>query len=150
METTIPIKSLHEHILTLAKRDPKKAGLLACNAEGNIEQEITYQELSEKIEAAASYLNGLGLGSGDRVALAFKNSPELRIISWAAWASGIVTVPMDTKRDTGEQYQYKLNLNKVRVLIAQKGSLKNIESKYLKNTEITDFEVLPMNDFVSR
>jgi len=143
METTIPIKSLHEHILTLAKRDPKKAGLLACNAEGNIEQEITYQELSEKIEAAASYLNGLGLGSGDRVALAFKNSPELLIISWAAWASGIVTVPMDTKRDTGEQYQYKLTLNKAKVFIAQKGALKDIDAKFLKSARVEEFVEFP-------
>src|SRR3989338_5319771 len=142
----VPIKNLREHISSLAQKSPDKAALIGCDEEGNVVKRLTYRELSRLIESAAVYLSGLGLKKGDRVALAFKNSPELLILSWAAWASGIVTVPMDTKRDTGEQYQYKLNLNKVRVLIAQKGALKNIESKYLKNTEIRDFEGLPMND----
>jgi len=146
----VPIKSLREHVASLAQKSPDKAALIGCDEEGNVVKRLTYRELSRLIESAAVYLSGLGLKKGDRVALAFKNSPELLILSWAAWASGIVTVPMDTKRDTGEQYQYKLNLNKVRVLIAQKGALKNIESKYLKNTEIRDFEGLPMNDLRSR
>ena len=113
--------------------------LVACDQEGTITEEITYEELAKNIEAAASYLHGLGLKKGDRVALAFKNSPALLILSWAAWASGIVTVPMDTKRDTSESYQYKLNLNKVSVLVAQGGVLKDIEGKYLKGIEVVDF-----------
>src|SRR3989338_6682654 len=139
METTPPIKSLREHIVALAKKDPKKMALVACDQEGTITEEITYEELAKNIEAAASYLHGLGLKKGDRVALAFKNSPALLILSWAAWASGIVTVPMDTKRDTSESYQYKLNLNKVSVLVAQGGVLKDIEGKYLKGIEVVDF-----------
>src|SRR3990167_8467075 len=99
----LPIKNLHELIVSLAKKEPKKMALMACDTEGTIAEEITYGELAEKIEVAASYLRGLGLKKGDRVALAFKNSPALLILSWAAWASGVVTVPMDTKRDTGEQ-----------------------------------------------
>jgi len=117
--------------------------LMACDTEGTIAEEITYGELAEKIEVAASYLRGLGLKKGDRVALAFKNSPALLILSWAAWASGVVTVPMDTKRDTGEQYQYKLNLNKVAVLIAQGGVLKDVEGKYLKGIQVVDFIGFP-------
>src|SRR3989338_9981235 len=143
METTPPIKSLREHIVALAKKDPKKMALVACDQEGTITEEITYEELAKNIEAAASYLHGLGLKKGDRVALAFKNSPALLILSWAAWASGIVTVPMDTKRDTSESYQYKLNLNKVSVLVAQVGVLKDIEGKYLKGIEVVDFIGFP-------
>src|SRR3990167_8324844 len=139
----LPIKNLHEHIVSLAKKEPKKMALMACDTEGAIAEEITYGELAEKIEAAAVYLRSLGLQRCDRVALAFKNSPALLILSWAAWASGVVSVPMDTKRDTGEQYQYKLNLNKVRVLIAQAGVLKDIEGKYLKGIEVVDFIGFP-------
>src|SRR3989344_1964556 len=138
-EENTPIQNLHEHIVSLAQKDPKKMALVACDQEGTIVEEITYGELAKNIEAAASYLYSLGLKKGDRVALAFKNSPELLVLSWAAWASGVVSVPMDTKRDTGEQYQYKLNLNKVRVLIAQAGVLKDIEGKYLKGIEVVDF-----------
>jgi long-chain acyl-CoA synthetase len=141
MENTagIPIKNLHEHIVSLAKKNPEKMALVACDAEGTIVEESTYGELAKNIEVAAAYLRGLGLRRGDRVALAFKNSPALLILSWAAWATGIVTVPMDTKRDTGEQYGYKLNLNKVKVLIAQGGVLRDVEEKYLKGIEVVDF-----------
>src|SRR3989344_4525548 len=142
-EENTPIQNLHEHIVSLAQKDPKKMALVACDQEGTIVEEITYGELAKNIEAAASYLYSLGLKKGDRVALAFKNSPALLILSWAAWASGIVTVPMDTKRDTGEQYQYKLNLNKVRVLIAQGGVLKDVEGKYLKGIQVVDFIGFP-------
>src|SRR3989338_8098362 len=139
----VPIKSLREHVASLAQKSPDKAALIGCDEEGNVVKRLTYRELSRLIESAAVYLSGLGLKKGDRVALAFKNSPELLILSWAAWASGVVTVPMDTKRDTGEQYQYKLNLNKVAVLIAQGGVLKDVEGKYLKGIQVVDFIGFP-------
>ncbi|MDO8514063.1 MAG: class I adenylate-forming enzyme family protein [bacterium] len=143
MKAIVPIKSLHGHIAALAKTQPKKKAFLACDDMGKVVDETSYEELARKIEAAAAYLAELGLTKGDRVALAFKNSPELLILSWAAWSAGIVTVPMDTKRDTGEQYQYKLKLNKAKVLIAQAGALKNIEPKYLEGFEVVEFEGLP-------
>jgi len=143
MSLSLPIKNLREHIAALAQKNPDKAALVGCDEVGNVRQRLTYQELSRSLELAAAYLVGLGLKKGDRVALAFKNSPELLILSWAAWASGIVSVPMDTKRETGESYQYKLALNKVRVLIAQGGALKDIEKKYLEGVEVTDFVGFP-------
>ena len=143
MSVSLPIKSLREHIAALAQKYSDNAALVGCDEEGNVRQRLTYRELSRSLELAAAYLADLGLKKGDRVALAFKNSPELLVLSWAAWASGVVSVPMDTKRDTGEQYQYKLNLNKVRVLIAQAGVLKDIEGKYLKGIEVVDFIGFP-------
>ena len=136
----IPIKSLHQHIFELSGKYPDKVALVGCDEKGDIVTRITYDGLSRVMQAAATYLFGLGLKRGDRVALAFKNSPELLILSWAAWAVGIVTVPIDTKRDTGEQYKYKLSLNKVKVLIAQKGALKNIDPEFLKGVHVEDFE----------
>src|SRR3989344_6166623 len=143
MSVSLPIKSLREHIAALAQKYSDNAALVGWEEEGNVRRRLTYRELSRSLELAAAYLADLGLKKGDRVALAFKNSPELLVLSWAAWASGVVSVPMDTKRDTGEQYQYKLNLNKVRVLIAQAGVLKDIEGKYLKCIEVVDFIGFP-------
>ncbi len=120
MKTILP-KSLHEHITSLAKQNQKKIALLATDEKGTITEQITYADLLEKVEAAAVELKGLGLEKGDRVALAFRNSPALLIWSWAAWASGIVTVPMDTKRDTPELYEYKIQLNKAKALILERG-----------------------------
>ena len=115
------IKSLYDHIARLAKEQPKKVALVGTDEKGNTTEEITYAELLEMLGAAASELRGLSLQKGDRIALAFRNSPALLIWSWAAWASGIVTVPMDTKRDTPELYEYKINLNKAKVLILERG-----------------------------
>ena len=114
-------KSLYEHLSSLAKQNPKKLALVATDEKGTITEQITYASLLEKITAAAAELKSLGLQKGDRIALAFRNSPALIIWSWAAWASGIVTVPMDTKRDTPELYEYKINLNKAKALILERG-----------------------------
>src|SRR3989344_4285334 len=139
----LPIESLQNHIVFLSIENPKKVALLQCNEDAQIVKEITYEVLAQEIEKAAGYLAELGLKKENRVALAFKNSPELLILSWAAWASGIVTVPMDTKRDTGELYKYKLELNKVKVLIAQGGVLKDIDSKFLTGVEVVNFVGFP-------
>ncbi len=138
-----PIRSLHEHIAELAQQQPDKAALLACDSSGEVTKNVSYGALVIEIEKAASYLVSLGVQKGDRIALSFKNSPELLILSWAAWASGIVTIPLDTKRDTGEQYQYKIELNGAKALIAQKGLLKDIDPKYLKGTQVIEFENFP-------
>ncbi len=115
------IKDLHSHLVALAEKNPKKVALVATDEKGTITEEITYADLLGKVEAAAGELKELGLQKGDRIALAFRNSPALLIWSWAAWAMGIVTVPMDTKRDTPELYEYKINLNKAKVLILERG-----------------------------
>jgi long-chain acyl-CoA synthetase len=117
----LPIKNLHEHIAVLAKKYSQKIALQACNEAGDIVENISYAQLLQKIESAAASLHKFGLQKGDRLALAFRNSPDLLIWSWAAWGSGIVTVPMDTKRDTPELYAYKINLNAAKVLILERG-----------------------------
>src|SRR3989338_9992326 len=104
------VKSLYEHIVSLAEKTPARLALLSCDQEGKILSEIRFKELAKEIESAAAYFFGLGLKKGDRIALAFKNSAELLVISWAAWSSGIITVPLDTKRDTVEQHAYKIKL----------------------------------------
>lgn len=145
MQTDVPIKSLYGHIVSLAEKMPKKTALLSCDLEGKIFEGISFEELAKRVEAAAGYLFGLSLKRGDKVALAFRNSAELLILSWAAWSCGIVTVPMDTKRDTGEQYKYKINLNKAKLLIAQPGTLKDIDKSFFKGIKIKEFSGFPKN-----
>ncbi len=143
MKTIVTINNLHEHIIYLAKTDPKKTAILSCDAEGKILGEITYQELSQEIAQAANYLHSLTLKSGDRVALAFNNSAELLVLSWAAWSVGIVTVPLDIKRDTGELHQYKIKLSNAKLLIAQKEMLKDSDREHLQGIKIINFAGVP-------
>ena len=145
MASTISIKSLHEHIVSLAKNSPEKTALISCNEVGKILHEITFAELSERIESAGNYLAGLSLKSGDRVALAFGNSAELLILSWASWGMGVVTVPLDIKRDTAELHQYKVKLSDAKLLIAQKGILKDSDKTDLQDVKIVEFVDFPKN-----
>src|SRR3989344_7441332 len=113
--------SLYAHIAALAQSNPDKVALIGTDEKGTVTERLTYQELSRLVGSAAAELKSLGLVKGDRIALAFRNSPALLIWSWAAWAMGVVTVPMDTKRDTPELYEYKINLNKAKLLILERG-----------------------------
>src|SRR3989338_8201521 len=142
------ITSLYEHIASFAKEYPARPALLSCDAEGNIVREISFKELAQEIESAANYLSGLGLQRGDRVALAFKNSPELLIISWAAWSTGIITIPLDTKRDTGEQHAYKIKLNGAKLVILQKGALKDEDRGHLRGVNAEEFSGFSVDSHV--
>src|SRR3989338_9080120 len=111
MEDSESVRSLYEHIVTLAKQQPQRVALVDCDENGASVREITYGELPERLQAAAGYLSSLGLKKGDKIALAFRNSADLLLLSWAAWASGIVTVPLDVERDTGGLAAYKIQVN---------------------------------------
>ncbi|HEY4526899.1 MAG TPA: class I adenylate-forming enzyme family protein, partial [Candidatus Paceibacterota bacterium] len=139
MANKAPIRSLYEHITDIARRHGDHLALIGCDESGNTREEITYAELALRLEAAQHYFYSLGVRRGDRVALAFKNSPELLILSWAAWASGIVTVPLDVKRDTPELCAYKINLNKATAFIVQKGALDSTPELEILATEFAGF-----------
>ena len=143
METAILIKNFHGHLASLAKKNPKKTALLTCDENGTILEEISYQALFQKIETTAAYLRGAGLEKGDRVALAFRNSPELLILSWAAWSMGIVTVPLDIKRDTVELCRYKIKLSNAKLLIVQKGVPKIFGEINIQDVKIREFSEFP-------
>lgn len=128
---SIAIKSLHEHFSALAKQRPDKAALIICDEHGTATEQISFQELFKKIEAVAASLQGAGFVNGDRVALSIENSAELLLASWAAWSIGVVTVPLDTKRDTTELSAYKQKTSStkglfkkedIRALCAAKGT----------------------------
>ena len=114
------ITNLYQHITRLAQEHSQKPALLSCNNEGDIEKIYTFQELQQEIDKVGCWLNQeLSLKEGDTLGLALPNSAEFLLISWAAWSTGIITVPLDLRRDTAEQYEYKLNLTNARVKISQ-------------------------------
>lgn len=108
---------LRARLLSLAEEDPQGPALLECAQDGSIVRTITRAELVRGVDAAAAYLARQGLVPGDRVALALPNCPELLMLSWAAWSTGVVTVPLDTKRDTDELRTYKLDATHAKLVI---------------------------------
>lgn len=106
-----------DHLSALAKKEPDRSALVRCDAEGTIIETLSRRALLERIEDAAAWLRERGIKAGDRIALETGSSIETLIVSWAAWGSGVVTVPLDLKRDTSEQRQYKVGLSGARALI---------------------------------
>lgn len=111
--------SLYEHFVDCAREAPAKPALLACDREGNIVDEISRIDLLTRIEGAAAYLHSRGLAMGDTIALELGNSAQLLILSWAAWGLGIITVPLDMKRDTEELRAYKVKTSGAKLVITQ-------------------------------
>ncbi|MFZ2984400.1 MAG: class I adenylate-forming enzyme family protein, partial [Candidatus Moraniibacteriota bacterium] len=143
MKATSPAENLHSFFASAAKNNPEKIALLSCAQDGLITEEISYGRLAEKIEDAAAYLLGLGLRKDSRIALAFSNSTELLILSWAAWSIGIVTVPLDVKHDTSELYRYKIALNHAKLLIIQDKISETIDRDGFSGIKIEIFSALP-------
>ena len=58
----------------------------------------TYAGHADRSARLAGALTGtLGLGTGDRVAIAMKNAPEYSEIMFGAWHAGLATVPMNAR-----------------------------------------------------
>ncbi len=102
------MKNLHEHISDLAHADPTRPALLVCDTSGAVVEEISRAMLLARVEATAAHLKNKGLHAGDHIALEFGTSTDLLVVSWAAWAYGIVTVPLDTRRDTDALRAHKI------------------------------------------
>lgn len=114
------MKNLHEHILSLAAEHPEKEALLSCDSHGNTQKTYTFKDIQEIIERMGYWFeNELDMHAGDTVALALPNSAEFLLISWTAWALGIVTVPLDMKRDAQKEHLYKIQLAKAKILVTK-------------------------------
>lgn len=64
--------------------------------------EISYERLYERVRDFAAGLAGLGVGSGDAVALMSDNRPEWPIADLAAQSLGAITVPVYPTLETGQ------------------------------------------------
>jgi long-chain acyl-CoA synthetase len=72
----------------------------------NFNKELTYRELDRLSEQFAAYLQGLGLGKGDRIALMMPNILQYPVAIFGALKAGLVIVntnPMYTARELRHQ-----------------------------------------------
>lgn len=78
----------------LALEKPADEVALVFAAEDGTERQFTWREVDDRSTQVARLLAERGLGLGDRVALALKNSPELVFAVFGGWKLGAVVVPM--------------------------------------------------------
>ena len=84
-----------------AEERPDKVALLWTNDEG-VETSLTFKDMKERTDQAASYLQSLGIGHGDMVMLIQKRRLEWWITMLALCKLGAVAIPathMLTKKD---------------------------------------------------
>lgn len=141
----LSIRSLYSFILGLSSKYPESPALIDYDDNG-ILQKISYALLKDRIEIYAAFLRDQGLIPGDSFAVALRNSSELLLLSYAAWGMGIITVPLDMKRDTLDEHIYKINLAEAKVLITKDNELRDEEKKIIgKKFKIVFLESLGSN-----
>lgn len=113
-----PIKNLHAYLKSLADTQGEKIALASYTKSGALIEKISYCRLFELIEKTGEWMTCKGLKAGDRIAIQFTNSIELLVLSWTAWAIGVVSVPLDTKRDTEDDIKYKTELSKTKMVLS--------------------------------
>lgn len=84
--------TLPELFALTARRFPDRASFTIYEPD---RKSLTYRESLAKIEGAARKLRSLGIGRGDKVAVAGKNSPEWAIAYFAVLTAGAIVVPLD-------------------------------------------------------
>ncbi len=80
------------------------------------DERVTYEANHRAVAALAAHLVGLGVGRGDRVALAMRNLPEWPVAFFAITALGAIAVPLNAWW-TGAELEYGLADSGARVLI---------------------------------
>ena len=82
------------------------------------DERVTFDGWFRAVAALAHHLRSLGVGKGDRVALAMRNLPEWPVAFFAIAATGAICVPLNAWW-TGQELAYGLSDPGVKVLLGQ-------------------------------
>ncbi|MBD8470490.1 class I adenylate-forming enzyme family protein [Sphingomonas sp. CFBP 8765] len=93
------------------------------------DERVTYEATWRAVTTLAAHLRTLGIGPGDRVALAMRNLPEWPVAFFAATAIGAVMVPLNAWW-TGAEMAYGLADSGARVLITDDERHHRLEDIY--------------------
>ena len=132
MNTQATSQTIISCIEQLVDINQDKAALKNFDKDGTVLEEISYKELLGRLQIAANWLLSKNIKPGDVIGIAMHNSPDLLVMSWAAWSVGIITAPLDMKRDTMLQHEYKLTLCRAKMLVTQAGVFNAEEKAMLK------------------
>jgi acyl-CoA synthetase (AMP-forming)/AMP-acid ligase II len=115
------------------KNAPAQLGALAQIGRSHGEREflvfederVTFEGWFRAVAALAQHLRDVGVGPGDRVALAMRNLPEWPVAFFAVTILGAICVPLNAWW-TGGELAYGLNTPGCRVLIADRERLDRV------------------------
>ena len=128
-------KNVDHFLESQARRFGDKAALIfdAFGTQDPIR--ISYRELDRLTRnLAALLLEDWQLKSGDRFSFAFTNTPEVILLNYAAWRAGLVTIPLDVRRDTPDRKLYKLKFTQSKLLFTRADANTRKENAEIKKS----------------
>ena len=109
-EPAAPVHTVADLVTRAAERAGDRPALLSGPAT------LTWAELDELVDRAASALRGLGLAPGDRIVLQLGNSVDFPALYFGALRAGLVAVPANTGY-TGPELTHLLQDSGARALV---------------------------------
>ncbi len=113
----LPTGTLAELFLTAVEKHGAQVAYRYFPDEGSDLKDITFDEVYERVRAAAAGLQELGLTSGDRVAILSENRPEWAVADFACLCAGVLDVPIYTTL-TASQVAHILENSGARLVFA--------------------------------
>ncbi|MBN8509458.1 MAG: long-chain fatty acid--CoA ligase [Burkholderiales bacterium] len=99
-ELAVPQTSLWFNLEVAATRYPDKTAFLFFG------RALSYRQLKRQAEALAGWLQAVGVGAGDRVALYLQNCPQFVIALYAVFRANAVAVPVNPMNRADEFGHY--------------------------------------------
>ncbi|MBI2010086.1 MAG: acyl--CoA ligase [Candidatus Chisholmbacteria bacterium] len=142
---TPPFKSFAGFLQNQASAHPQKPALIFASSQNPLT--LTYTDLSAfTLSLAHILLSTYHLKPGDYISYAFENTPEIILLNYAAWMAGLISVPLDVKRDTLDRKIYKLKLTHTKLFFTRAGQEIDTENARIKKS-LPHLTILPTKDF---
>ncbi|MEZ4981903.1 MAG: AMP-binding protein [Saprospiraceae bacterium] len=110
-----------EQLFVSAEKWPEKIALI------DEAGQMTFQELADSVDKAASQLSGFGIKKGMGVGLAAKNSNAFVVMAYAIMKTGSVLMPVSSQMKA-QEVEALFNEAKLHVLIDQQTGLSPIQT----------------------
>ncbi len=107
---------MHDRLHPLLSAAPAES--IALSAPGR--PPLTHGALHDQIDATLAWLNGQGIGRGDRVAIVLPNGPEMAAC-YLACASGVASAPLNPAY-RADEFEFYLQDLQAKALIVETGS----------------------------
>lgn len=111
--------------------------------------DISYSQLRDLTSRLSFSLQSLWkLKSGDSLSFSLPNTPEVILLNYAAWSSGLVSVPLDTTRDTLDRKVYKLQQTKAKLLFTRADHKTKAENREIGKA-LPDLTIIQISDLAA-
>lgn len=123
IKPTLPYSSVAKLLINHSKNLGEKTAITFADIDSATVQNFSYAELLKNVQSLTHLLlDKYSLRKGDAIALHLGNDPLLLFCHLAAFANGLINVPLDLKRDSSDRKLYKINTTQAKLIITSKKS----------------------------